>query len=236
MLRRRRVADRRGANSSRHHPTGARRAHPRPTTLRLRAGAEQRRDCVGWLRPTVAHAFPTLERDTAVQPAIRAASDVCGVRTGRGRYHDDVWVPRIDRHAAQVADLETGARRAPRRAGVVALEISIAGGDAQGIGSVGMNGELVGVPRSTRKRGRAMYGHHRSWIRARRPRSRPRVVRARAGGTRSIERDACPVSAEMTIPTTSAVFPSRWSAPTYSRHPRAPYFARLGARPDHVPL
>ncbi|HEY7450121.1 MAG TPA: hypothetical protein VH702_18340, partial [Vicinamibacterales bacterium] len=50
----------------------------------------------------------------------------------------------------QVADLEAGAGRAPRLAGVVALEISIASGDAQGIGSIGMNGELVGVPRSPR--------------------------------------------------------------------------------------
>src|SRR5206468_2794694 len=48
-----------------------------------------------------------------------------------------------------VADLETRARRAPRRAGVVALEVSVARRDAQRIGRVAMNGELVGVPRTT---------------------------------------------------------------------------------------
>ena len=50
--------------------------------------------------------------------------------------------------AAQVADVETGARRARRRAGVVALEISVACRDAQAIGGLPMNGELVGVPRT----------------------------------------------------------------------------------------
>ena len=56
---------------------------------------------------------------------------------------------RIDRHAPQVANLQTGARRPPRRARIVALEISIASRDAQRIGSVAVNRELVSVARAT---------------------------------------------------------------------------------------
>src|SRR5512145_2377408 len=122
MLRWRRIAD--GAAPT--LPAVIRTVHAalirRPQLSAFRAGAEQRRDGVRWLRPTVAHALPAFKRETAEQPAIRAVSHICGVRTGRGRYNDDVWVFRIDRHAAQVADLEAGAGRAPRRAGVVALE------------------------------------------------------------------------------------------------------------------
>src|ERR671913_1371211 len=120
-----------------------------PHLSRFRAGAKQRRDCAGWLWPTVADALPALGSDTAIQPAIRTASHVRGVRSGRRRYHDAVRFSRIDRHAAQVADLETRARRAPRRAGVVALEVAVSRSDAQRIGCVAMNGELVGVPRTT---------------------------------------------------------------------------------------
>src|SRR4030095_10397644 len=119
-----------------------------PHLSRFRAGAKQRRDCAGWLRPTVADALPALGSDTAIEPAIRTASHVRGVRSGRRRYHDAVRFSRIDRHAAQVADLETRARRAPCRAGVIALEISVARGDAQAIGCVAMNREFVGVPRA----------------------------------------------------------------------------------------
>src|SRR5919109_2511446 len=119
-----------------------------PHLSTFRARAEQRRDCAWWLWPTVADALPALGSDTAIQPAIRTASHVRGVRSGRRRYHDAVRFPRIDRHAAQVADLETRARRAPRRAGVVALEVAVACRDAQRIGCVAMNGELVGVPRA----------------------------------------------------------------------------------------
>src|SRR5919106_2336523 len=114
-----------------------------PHLSRFRAGAEQRRDCAGWLWPAGADALPSLGSDTAVQPAIRTASHVRGVRSGRRRYHGAVRISRIERHAAQVADLETRARRAPRRAGVVALEVSVARRDAQRIGRVAMNGQLV---------------------------------------------------------------------------------------------
>src|ERR671935_2866363 len=114
-----------------------------PHLTGFRAGAEQRRDCAGWLWPTVADALPALRSDTAKHPAIRTASHVRGVRSGRRRYHDAVRFSRIDRDAAQVADLETGARRAPCRAGVVALEVAVACRDAQRIGCVAMNGELV---------------------------------------------------------------------------------------------
>src|SRR5919204_2988637 len=149
MLRRRRVAD----DAAPAFSAIVRTVHATliggPHLSRFRAGAEQRRDCAGWLWPTVADALPALGSDTAIQPAIRTASHVRGVRSGRRRYHDAVRFSRIDRYAAQVADLETRARRAPRRAGVVALEISVAGRDAQAIGCVAMNGELVGVPRTT---------------------------------------------------------------------------------------
>src|SRR5437762_3257319 len=66
-----------------------------------------------------------------------------------GANHDNVRLSRIDRHAAQVPDVETGARRTPRRTGVVTLEVSVARRDAQRIGRITMNGELVGVPRTT---------------------------------------------------------------------------------------
>src|ERR671934_137662 len=148
MLRRRRVAGEAAPAVS----TIVRTVHAAliggPHLSRFRARAEQRRDCAGWLWPTVADALPALGSDTAIQPAIRTASHVRGVRSGRRRYHDTVRFSRIDRDAAQVADLETGARRAPRRAGVVALEVTVAGRDAQAIGCVAMNGELVGVPRT----------------------------------------------------------------------------------------
>ena len=54
-----------------------------PQLSAFRAGAEQRRDGAGWLRPAVADALPTLASETAIQPAIRAASHVRGVRSGR---------------------------------------------------------------------------------------------------------------------------------------------------------
>src|SRR5918993_2412220 len=149
MLRRRRVADVAAPAFS----TIVRTVHAAliggPHLSRFRAGAEQRRNCAGWLWPTVADGLPAFGNESAIQPTIRSAGHVRGVRSGRRRYHDDVRLPRIDRHAAQVADLETAAWRAPRRAGVVALEISIARRDAQGIGCVAVNGELVGVPRTT---------------------------------------------------------------------------------------
>src|ERR687887_2485075 len=81
-----------------------------PHLSTFRAGAGQRRDCAGWLWPTVADALPALGSDTAIQPAIRTASHVRGVRSGRRRYHDAVRFSRIDRDAAQVTDLETRAR------------------------------------------------------------------------------------------------------------------------------
>src|ERR687897_475825 len=102
-----------------------------PHVSSFRAGAEQRCDCAGWLWPTGAGALPAIGSDTAIQPAIRTASHVRGVRSGRRRYHDAVRFSRIDRHAAQVADFETRAWRAPRRASVVALEISVARRNAQ---------------------------------------------------------------------------------------------------------
>src|ERR687891_2672826 len=148
MLRRRRVAD----DAAPAFSTIVRTVHAAliggPQLSRFCTGAEQRRDCAGLLWPTVADALPALGSDTAIQPAIRTASHVRGVRSGRRRYHDAVRFSRIDRHAAQVADLETRARRAPRRAGVVALEVAVARRDAQRIGCVVMNGELVGVPRA----------------------------------------------------------------------------------------
>src|SRR5919106_2423996 len=148
MLRRRRVAD----DAAPAFSTIVRTVHAAliggPHLSRFRAGAEQRRDCAGWLWPTVADGLPALGSESAIQPTIRSAGHVRGVRSGRRRYHDDVRLPRIDRHAAQVADLETGAWRVPCRAGVVALEISVARRDAQGIGCIAMNGEFVGVPRT----------------------------------------------------------------------------------------
>src|SRR5687768_18481669 len=83
-----------------------------PYLSRFRAGAEQRRDCAGWLWPTVADGLPAFGSESAIQPTIRSAGHVRGVRPGR-RYHDDVRLPRIDCHAAQVADLETAAWRVP---------------------------------------------------------------------------------------------------------------------------
>jgi hypothetical protein len=55
----------------------------RPQLSAFRACAEQRRDCAGPLRPAVADALPTFVRETALQPAIRAAGHVRGVRPGR---------------------------------------------------------------------------------------------------------------------------------------------------------
>src|ERR671922_2177920 len=139
MLRRRRIAD----DAAPTIPTIVRTVHAAliggPHLSRFRAGAEQRRDCAGWLWPTGADALPALGSDTAVQPTIRTASHVRGVRSGRRRYHDAVRFSRIERHAAQVANFETRARRAPRRAGVVALEVAVARSDAQHIGCVAMN-------------------------------------------------------------------------------------------------
>jgi hypothetical protein len=125
-----------------------------PHLSRFRAGAKQRRDCAGWLWPTGADALPALGSEPAIQPAIRTASHVRGVRPGRRRYHDAVRFPRIERHAAKVADLETRTRRAPRRAGVVALKISVARRHAQRVGGIAVNGELVSVPRPLATRSR----------------------------------------------------------------------------------
>src|SRR5919109_1685647 len=147
MLRRRRVADDAAPAFSTIVRTMDAALIGGPHLARFRAGAEQRRDCAGWLWPTVADALPALGSESAIQPAIRSASHVRGVRSGRRRYHDAVRFSRIDRHAAQVADLETRPRRAPRRAGVVALEVAVARRDEQRIGCVVMNGELVRVPR-----------------------------------------------------------------------------------------
>src|SRR5262245_47383127 len=96
----------------------------------LRAGAEERRNGGRWLWPAVAHALPALGIETAIEPSIGAASHVCRVRSGRRGYDDRLRLPGIDRHAPQLADLEAGARRAPRLAGIVALEVSVAGSDA----------------------------------------------------------------------------------------------------------
>ena len=81
----------------------------------------------------------------AIDPAIRASSDVRRVGSGRGRHHDDVRLLRIYGHAAQVANLQAGAGRAPRRTRIITLEISIAGGHTQCIRRLVVNGELVGV-------------------------------------------------------------------------------------------
>src|SRR4029453_7582446 len=117
-----------------------------PQLSAFHPGAEQRRDGAGWLRPAVAHALPTLSSDAPIQTAIRAASHVRGVRAGRRRDNDDVRLLRIDCHAAQVTDVEADAGRAPRGTGIVALEITVPGRDAQCIGGFSVNGELVGVP------------------------------------------------------------------------------------------
>src|SRR5687768_13854360 len=102
MLRRRRVA----ADAAPAFSAIVRQVHAAliggPHLSRFVAGAEQRRDCAGWLWPAVAHAFPTPldfgsgRSDTAIQPTIRAASHVRGVRSGRRRYHDDLRLPWID--------------------------------------------------------------------------------------------------------------------------------------------
>jgi hypothetical protein len=205
----------RGANSSRRPPNSERRAHRRPTTLRPHAGAEQRRDGAGWLRPASAHALPTLAGDTSIQPAIRAASDVRGVRSRRG-HQDDLRLLGIDRHCAgspppnrRWASATSrryrhfrNIRRQRRRAG---CRESCGGWRARA------------CPTAHPERGRATCGRHQSWTRARRPRSRPRVVPARAGGTRSSARDESPVAAERTIPMMKTGSPICMSAPRSSQ-------------------
>ena len=213
MLRRRRIA----GHTAPPFPTVVRTVNAAlirgPQHSGLRSGEEQRRDCAGWLRPAVADALPTLASETAIEPAIGAAGDVRRVRSGRGGYHDDLRLSRIDSKAAQIADLEASARRAPGGAGILALEVSVASGDAQAIGSIAVDGELVRAPRSTRDAvapGAAAInrGHERAGLE-----SQPRVVPVRVGGTQSSERDECPVSAETTTPTTMAMSPIGWSAP-----------------------
>src|SRR4030095_11119905 len=124
-----------------------------PQLSALHPGAEQRRDGAGWLRPAVAHALPTPSSETPIQPAIRAASHVRGVRAGRRRDNDDLRLLRIDCHATQVTDVEADAGRAPRGTAVVTLEIPVPGRDAQCIGRLSVNGEVVGVPPCTRHAG-----------------------------------------------------------------------------------
>ena len=213
MLRRRRITARLAPTLS----TVIRTVHAafisRPQLSAACAGAEQRRNCGRRLRPAVAYALPTLARETPEQSAIRAAGDIRGVRTGRGRNNDNVRVLRIDRHAPQVADLEPRAGRAPRGAGIVALEISIARGDAQRVGSLGVNGEFMGVPRSTGNAvapGAAAIDRRNESARFDRD---PESFRL-AGGTRSSERNECPVSAERTTPMTTPESPIGWFAPT----------------------
>src|ERR671911_3228215 len=98
MLWRRRVAD----DAAPAFSTIVRTVHAAliggPHLSRFCAGAEQRRDCAGWLRPAVADALPApldfrsgrpepsrraLAREAAIQAAIRAATHVRGVRSGR---------------------------------------------------------------------------------------------------------------------------------------------------------
>src|SRR5437879_4911270 len=51
-----------------------------PQLSALHAGAEQRRDGAGWLRPTVVDALPTSASQTTIHPPVRTASYVRGVR------------------------------------------------------------------------------------------------------------------------------------------------------------
>ena len=80
----------------------------RPQLSGFLAGAEQRRNCAGWLRSASAHALPAIASETPIQAAIRAASDVRGVRSGLSLYHDALRLSRIYRDASQVDDFETG--------------------------------------------------------------------------------------------------------------------------------
>src|SRR5262245_20770687 len=105
------------------------------------AGTKQRCDRARYLWPSVAHALPALPTDTAIESPVRSTGDIRAVRPGRCRYHDAFRLFWIDGDAAQVADFVTGARRAPISAGIVALEIAVAGGDAQSIRSLEMDGE-----------------------------------------------------------------------------------------------
>src|SRR5918993_2112656 len=236
MLRRRRIAD----DGAPTFSTIVRTVHAAliggPHLSGFRAGAKQRRDCAGWLWPTVADALPARGSDTAIQPAIRTASHVRGVRSGRRRYHDAVRFSRRDRHAAQVADLETRARRAPRRARVVALEISVARRDAEGIGCVAMNGELVGVPRTTsdavtpgaaavdRGYERAcLDGNPESFRFERVARDPANVMSVRSRRKRPLRRRGQCLESTRLLPGSTRVR-------------RAPHFARFGTHPHDIPL
>ena len=204
-----------------------------PQLSAFRAGAEQRRDCAGWLRPAVADALPTLASETAIQPAIRAASHVRGVpvrttpiprrlpvapdrspRCASSRPRGRPWASATWHRHRNFRNI----RRRPRRA--VYREHC---------------GEwrARGCPMVHRARGRSRCGRRRSWTRVLRPRSRPKVVPVRAGDTQSSERDEYPVSAERTIPTTRRASPTCWSASTCSRRPLStrPRSARCLPRP-----
>ena len=160
-----------------------------PQFAAFRSGAEQRRDCAGWLRPAVADAFPAVGSETAIQPAIRAASHVRGVRSGRG------LIPRRPPVAPDRSPRCAGSRprdrrcgRAPRRAGIVALEASIASGRrARPSGSIaGARRARACPPRSTRQRARRQVRPPSDPpTRARRPRSRPSRFGS-VGGTRRL--------------------------------------------------
>ena len=63
-----------------------------------------------------------------------------------------------------------------------------------------------------------------------------RVVQVRAGGTRSSERDECPVSAETTIPTTRQCLQAAGLLPRSASVRRAPHFAWFRAHPHDIPL
>ena len=60
-----------------------------PEFAGFRSRAEQRRDCAGWLRPAVAHAFPAVASDASIHTAIRAAGDIGGA--GAGRFGIGTW-------------------------------------------------------------------------------------------------------------------------------------------------
>jgi hypothetical protein len=62
------------------------------------AGAEQRRDCAGWLRPAVANALPALATEPAIQLAIRPPATYAVYGPDDAVTHDDVRLPRLDRH------------------------------------------------------------------------------------------------------------------------------------------
>ena len=237
MLRGRRIADRAAPTL----PAIIRTVHAAlirgPQLSAFRAGAEQRRDCAGWLRPAVADALPTLASETAIQPAIRAASHVRGVtvrttlrprrlpvapdrspRCASSRPRGRRWASATWRRHRHSRNIRRRRRRAVYR-------------EPRG------EWRARGCPMVHRARGRSMCGHRRSWTRARRPRSRPRVVPVRAGGTQSSERDEYPVSAERTIRTTTTESPTCWSAPTCSQRPLSATLrsARCLPRPRPAP-